>query len=137
MDEIRILQLGDKDWNEIYSFPGEVKIEHCEAFTETPKAPYDIVFLDRAPLREELEPLYRGTKAYSLFVTEQVKLKGDSKDYLRERKESGSGKLNWRNFCRKMQDFSIQDRMEKNSDCGLLQLPRGFPVQSSGMVIIA
>lgn len=86
MDEIRILQLGDKNWNEIYSFPGEVKIEHCEAFTEVPKAPYDIVFLDRRPLREELEPLYRGTKAYCLFVTERVKLKGESKYYFERKK---------------------------------------------------
>ncbi|MCI9220368.1 MAG: accessory Sec system protein Asp2 [Lachnospiraceae bacterium] len=101
MDEIRILQLGDKDWNEIYSFPGEVKIEHCEAFTETPKAPYDIVFLDRAPLREELEPLYRGTKAYSLFVTEQVKLKGDSKDYFERKKGKRIRKTELEEFLQK------------------------------------
>ncbi|MCM1025983.1 MAG: accessory Sec system protein Asp2 [Roseburia sp.] len=86
MDEIRVLQLGSKDWREIYSLPREVKLEYAEAFTEKPKKPYDIVFLDRAPLREELEPLYRGTKAYCLFATEQVALKGEAGEYFERKK---------------------------------------------------
>lgn len=61
-------------------------MEYSDAFTEIPKKPYDIVFLDRAPLSEELEPLYRGTKAYCLFVTEQVRLTGEAEDYFERKK---------------------------------------------------
>lgn len=86
MDEIRILQLGSSDWNKKYSLPREVKIEYSEAFVEIPKVPYDIVFLDRTPLQEELEPLYRGTKAYCLFVTDGVRLEGEVKDYFERKK---------------------------------------------------
>lgn len=86
MDEIRVLQLGSKDWNEAYSPPREVRIEYSEGFTKAPKTPYDIVFLDRTPLAEELGPLYRGTKAYCLFATEQVKLEGQVNCFFERKK---------------------------------------------------
>ena len=86
MDEIRILQLGSKNWNERYSLPKGIKIDYFETFTEPPESPYEIVCLDREPLEEELEPLYSRTKAYCLLVTNRVKLKGESKRYFERKK---------------------------------------------------
>lgn len=86
MDEIRVLQLGDKDWNAIYTFPQEINLEYLETLKEAPKTPYDIVFLDRTPREKELELLCRGTKAYCLFVTNQVKLKGELKRFFERKK---------------------------------------------------
>jgi accessory secretory protein Asp2 len=86
LDRIRVLQLGNKDWNEIYSLPQDVSIDYSETLTKAPKNPYDMVFLDRAPLKEELAPLYRGTKAYCLFVTESVKLEREAEDFFERKK---------------------------------------------------
>ena len=71
MEEIRILQLGEEDWNRIYELPSWIHLDYQESFCEPPWKPYDMFFLDRPPLEEEIEPLYRAAKAYTLFVTEK------------------------------------------------------------------
>lgn len=86
MDEIRVLQLGSKDWNEVYSLPDGIRIEYARTLRKEPKAPYDLVFLERVPLEEELDFLYRKTKAYCLFIMDQVKLEGEALEFFERKK---------------------------------------------------
>ncbi|MCI8712118.1 MAG: accessory Sec system protein Asp2 [Ruminococcus sp.] len=86
MEEIRILQLGKKNWNNVYTLPGWVHLDHVEFFgrvedgeEKKPKKstkPYDMFFFDRTPLEEEIEPLYQAIKAYTLFITKNVEIEG-------------------------------------------------------------
>lgn len=86
MDEIRILQLGEEDWRGIYILPEGVILDHVDVFRELPKKPYDVCFLDRNPLDEEIELLFQGIKAYTLFVTDKVELLGSTEWLCRSRK---------------------------------------------------
>ncbi len=76
MDKIQVLQMGDQDWREQYSMPEEVEFHYRKSFTQLPKGLYDLVFLDRTPSDEEVKLLHQATKAYTLYVTSQVELKG-------------------------------------------------------------
>lgn len=86
MDEIRILQLGQEDWRKIYALPEGVALDYAEAFRELPEKPYDMFFLDRNPLDEEIELLFQGAKAYTLFVTDRVEVQGRAEWLCRSRK---------------------------------------------------
>lgn len=77
MSEIKVLQLGEKDWSRMYSLPEIIDFQYATVFDEKPSKPYDIVFLDRTPLEEEIGPLHKACKAYTLFITERVELKGN------------------------------------------------------------
>ncbi len=72
MEEIRILQLGEEDWNRIYELPSWIHLDYQDCFCEPPEKPYDLFFLDRLPMEEEIEPLYQAVKAYTLFITERA-----------------------------------------------------------------
>lgn len=74
MEKIRVLQLGSEDWSGIYKLPENIVWEYAESFTEQAEKAYDLVFLDRTPLEEEMEPLYHAAKAYTLFVTEKAEV---------------------------------------------------------------
>lgn len=76
MDKIRVLQLGDEDWSGIYTLPETVEWEYAESFVKEAEKPYDLVFLDRTPQREEIGPLSAAVKAHTLFVTGKVKKAG-------------------------------------------------------------
>lgn len=74
MDEIRILQLGEEDWNGKYKLPEGVCLDYVKVFQIQSSKPYDLVFLDRTPLAKEVCMLYKAVKAYTLFVTEKVEI---------------------------------------------------------------
>lgn len=76
MAKIQILQLGNEDWNEIYTLPEGVTLDYAEEFTEPPEKAYDLFFLDRNLLEEEIRQVYRSAKAYTLFVTSRVDVRG-------------------------------------------------------------
>lgn len=106
MEEIHILQLGKENWNDIYTLPEWVQLDYVECFgkpedeadesgdggagkkseeltkpgkSKKPKKSqkqYDMFFLDRTPLEEEIEPLYQTIKAYTLFITKNVEIEG-------------------------------------------------------------
>lgn len=76
MAKIQILQLGDEDWNEVYTLPEGVSLDYAEEFTQPPEKAYDLFFLDRNLLDEEIEQVYRAAKAYTLFVTSKVDVRG-------------------------------------------------------------
>ncbi len=75
MDEVRILQLGEEDWRNIYALPEIVRLDYVCRFVDVPNKPYDMCFLDRTPMEDEMEALYQTVKAYTLFVTGRVKQK--------------------------------------------------------------
>lgn len=72
MAEIHILQLGKVDWNQIYKIPTGVHLEYADCFVETPKMPYDLLFLERLPMEEEIKPLYQAAKTYTVFFTDKI-----------------------------------------------------------------
>jgi len=94
LNEIRILQLGDRDWNFEYIIPDNIVLDHVCSFLELPEEVYHLYFLDRTPLEEETELLYRAVKAYSLFVTDKV---------------ACSGKVEWLCRSRKAQRIAAED----------------------------
>ncbi len=81
MEGIHILQLGSKDWNNIYALPQWVCLDYAESFVgrsenTKPGKPYDLCFLDRTPREEEIERLHQEIKAYTLFITGNVEASG-------------------------------------------------------------
>lgn len=86
MTRISILQIGEEDWNEIYTLPEYVTLDHVKRLEEPPEKAYDMFFLDRDPADEEIELLYRIAKAYTLFVTDRVDMQGAAEWICRSRK---------------------------------------------------
>ena len=86
MAKIQILQLGDEDWKEIYTLPEGVSLDYADELTEPPKKAYDMFFLDRNLLEEEIEQIFRAAKAYTLFVTNNVSVRGRMEWLCRSRK---------------------------------------------------
>lgn len=76
MEQIRILQLGKANWNNIYTLPSYVSLEYMEKFVKVPDKQYDLFFWDRTPLEEEIPFLYQAVKAYTLFITKHVDISG-------------------------------------------------------------
>lgn len=70
-ETIRVLQLGTEDWKTKYELPDYVKMEFVKVFQKAPKTPYDVVFIDRELLDEEIPMLHAATKAHTLFVTDK------------------------------------------------------------------
>ncbi len=97
MDEIRVLQLGNEDWNKKYKLPAGISLSYAESFLEAPKKSFDLVFLDRVPYEEEFGPLYKASKAYALYVTDKVKVRG---------------RLEWLYECKKGQRITEEDIQE-------------------------
>lgn len=72
MKSIRILLLAEKNFWEKISVPEGVVLEHRTVIDELPEKAYELVILDRTPTQQECEILHQVTKAYTLFVTENV-----------------------------------------------------------------
>ncbi len=72
MEKIRILQLGSEDWNGVYTLPEDAELHYEENLQQNPSKPYDLVFLDRTPRKEEIPFLHQAAKAYTLFATDHV-----------------------------------------------------------------
>ena len=60
MAKINILQIGEENWNEIYTTPEYVTLDLVDSLIEAPENAYDIFFLDRDPLDAEVEQLFRS-----------------------------------------------------------------------------
>ena len=63
MAKINILQIGEEDWNGIYTLPENVALDHADRLEEPLEKAYDMFFLDRTPTDLEIELLYRAAKA--------------------------------------------------------------------------
>ena len=69
MGKIQVLQLGEKNWEEIYTVPDLLELFYMDSIEEPLEKLYDLVFLDRTPTDEEAAYLHKVTRAYTLFVT--------------------------------------------------------------------
>ena len=81
-DVIKILQLGTRDFNKIYKVPDYLDIEWTDEFLDAPKKQYDMVFIDKVLSAEEIKLLYKVTKAYTLYILEDVPLTDKMKTYI-------------------------------------------------------
>lgn len=74
LDVIKILQLGEKNFNSIYNIPEYLDIEWQDEFRMVPKQQYDMVIVDKILSDMELKLLYKATKAYTLYILDDVNL---------------------------------------------------------------
>lgn len=82
LDVIRVLQLGTEDFNEIYNVPDYIEIEYSENFINVPKDAYDLIFVDRVLSKAEIELLIKVTKAYTLYILDDVELNSHMEFYV-------------------------------------------------------
>lgn len=83
MIEVRILQLGNQDYSKLYQLPEYItytyydKLDTAE-LTDDKKLEksYDMTILDKVPSDEELCVLEQVVSTYTLFVLEDIELKG-------------------------------------------------------------
>ncbi len=102
MDKISVLLLAENDWTAGYKLPEQVAVTHEIADLEDEKVrAYDVVILDRKVAPEEVAFLLRVTKAYTLFVTESVAIKGDTRYYFKCRKGQVYNADQWKDFLEK------------------------------------
>lgn len=97
LEQIRILQLGTWDWSKVYRLPQYVNWKHMPAYKSEEKKQYDMVFLDTSLKDAEVDKLIDDTKAYTLYVVEDVVLTERMKEYF---------------FCRKGR-FIARDRIQE------------------------
>lgn len=85
MNEIRVLQLGTENWKKQYRLPEYVRWVYASEFTKASAKLYDMVFLDRQPREEEYAALDASTRAYTLYVTEDVAIEGNMKEFYEQK----------------------------------------------------
>lgn len=73
-DVINALQIGKKNWNDVYLLPKNLMLHFSKELLEIPKKAYDIVFIDRGISDDEALLLIKATKAYTLYVTEDAQM---------------------------------------------------------------
>lgn len=100
-DVIRVLQLGSKDWSKCYELPKGMDWRYVQEFKAAPKAPYDIVFVDRELAEEEISPLMKATKAYTLFVTDSTVLSEEMSRFYACKKGKRIAEADIQNFLHK------------------------------------
>lgn len=69
---IQVLQLGSRDWSQIYQIPEYIQFHYVDELREIPRSPFDLVFIDRLLLAGEAALLHKATKAYCLYVDADV-----------------------------------------------------------------
>lgn len=98
MAKINILQIGEEDWNGIYTLPENVALDHADRLEEPLEKAYDMFFLDRTPTDLEIELLYRAAKAYTVFMTDKADICGRTEWLCRSRKVSCIDRSNLQRF---------------------------------------
>lgn len=83
--EIKVLQLGERDWRESYNIPSNLEYDFFEEFNKEKKSFYDIVFVDKELSDKEIEVLYEVTKAYTLFVLDDIFMSESMKIFFRNK----------------------------------------------------
>lgn len=98
MNNIKVLQIGEVDWQEIYRIPENLsflykkRVEWDEDPDEDEDAEvektevFDLVFWDRDPDTEELELLEEMVKTYCLYVTSTVMLGKKAEEFFRRKR---------------------------------------------------
>lgn len=75
METIRVLQIGTEDFSRSMQVSDCAEWYYEPDFSELPEQDFDVVILGREVAADEFEYLIRCSKAYCLFVTEDVLLK--------------------------------------------------------------
>ncbi len=80
MNKIKVLQIGEKDWNDLYIIPDNVMLTHYAPLEETEYARlYDLVIIDSYINPKAVSYLMKCTRAYCLFATENAKIERHAK----------------------------------------------------------
>lgn len=75
MGDIKALALTTEDWNSVYNIPDSVAMVCNEDLEVMSKTLYDITFINRIPTAKEMGILLKKcTKAYTVFVTDNVEI---------------------------------------------------------------
>ncbi len=77
MKTVQVLQLGTEDFSKLIQVSDCAEWYYEPDFSELPKKDMDVVILDREVSAEEADYLIRFSRAYTLFITENVLLKKD------------------------------------------------------------
>lgn len=99
---IKVLQLGNEDWNGCYQMPENVQINYAKAISDIQEKSYNIVFIDGEVSDDIVSLLQRIVNAYTLFLTERTVLT-DAVEYL------SACKVGKHLECRQIQDFLLQE----------------------------
>lgn len=75
---VRVLQLGNEDFSSIMQVSDCAEWFYEPDFSGLPEKDFDVVVLDREVIANEFDYLLRFSKAYCLFITENVLLKKGS-----------------------------------------------------------
>ena len=78
MKTVRVLQLGTKDYRESMQLAECAEWYYEPCFSELPEKDFDVAVLDREVTEEEFDYLIRFLRAYCLFVTKTVSVRGNS-----------------------------------------------------------
>ncbi|MEE0685388.1 MAG: accessory Sec system protein Asp2 [Lachnospiraceae bacterium] len=84
--EIKVLQLGAKDWREIYNIPSNLDYDFFEEFNKEKSSFYDIAFIDKELSDEEIKILYEVVKSYTLFVLDDIFMSKSMKLFFNHRR---------------------------------------------------
>lgn len=96
LEVIRILQLGKENWNKLYNLPEYIELQYELESVE--KASFDLVFVDRIISDEEVSILFKITKAYTLYVSEDIVLSPSMKKFFDCKKGKRIHKSNIQSF---------------------------------------
>lgn len=72
METVQILQLGTENWIDRLYFPKYLEHTFSAGDFHASKQIYDLVFVDRMIEAKELEHLYKATRAYCLYVLDDI-----------------------------------------------------------------
>lgn len=123
MSNIQILYLGEEDWKTKYDIPDSLDWVDEKEVKALPKKQVELVILDREIHYKELDTLTRLTRAYSLFLTENVHM---TSKYTREYFERRSGQY--------LYSGDVQDFL--SGDAGLYyKQPYGEKFKSSTLTV--
>ncbi|MBO6128218.1 MAG: accessory Sec system protein Asp2 [Pseudobutyrivibrio sp.] len=102
MDIIKILQIGNEDWNEKYTIPENVKVYFCGENIVPQKQIFDIAFVERNLDEQEAKIVYAMTATYAFFALEGLDMNEPTNDiYVRRMGQTIAE--------RDVQDFLLND----------------------------
>ncbi len=85
MNTIRVLQLGNEDWSKQYTLSEQIAWTFFDACDVSEENPFELVMIDRIPRHNELEVLKKVTICHRLYVTDEVKRKGNFAEYFEQK----------------------------------------------------
>ncbi|MCR5580090.1 MAG: accessory Sec system protein Asp2 [Pseudobutyrivibrio sp.] len=85
MDTIRILQIGNEDWNEKYTIPDNVKVTFVSDSLERQKDVYEITVIEKNLEPELAQTVYAMSMSYCFFATDDFVMDGPTSRIFNQR----------------------------------------------------